>query len=291
MSVSNMAVSIEQLFHTFMKGTPFEQRALDSVHFHVKAGECVAIIGHTGSGKSTLIQHLNGLIMPQLGIVKVLGLELSESKHALTEIRRRVAVLFQQPEDQLFEKVVADDIAYGPLQYGLPKREVIQRVRKAMEFVGLPFETMRNRPIFALSGGQKRKVALAGLLALEPDILVLDEPTAGLDPQSRQDLLCNIKRLSHEEGRTIIFVTHSMEEVALLADRVYVLAEGRNAADGTPRDIFANREFIARHRIGTPQSVELIHELLDRGYAVDSGSFGVEGTVAQLRQLLQQEVG
>nr|WP_138189468.1 energy-coupling factor transporter ATPase [Paenibacillus alvei] len=285
------AVQVKQLSHTYMKGTPFQHDALHDVYFHAKSGECVAIIGHTGSGKSTFIQHLNGLLLPQTGQVNVLGHDLSESKRSLSEIRRQVVVLFQQPEDQLFEKYVADDIAYGPLQYGLPKKEVIQRVKHAMDFVGLPFETMRNRPIYALSGGQKRKVALAGLLALDPQVIVLDEPTAGLDPTSRQELLYKIKRLSRDEGRTIIFVTHSMEEVALLADRVYVLADGSNVADGTTREIFANRELIHRYRIGTPQSVELVHTLIANGYDMNSSTFGVEETVAEVRKLLHQEVG
>lgn len=291
MSLSEYAVQVEQLSYTYMKGTPFQHNALHDVYFHAKPGECVAIIGHTGSGKSTLIQHLNGLLLPQTGQVNVLDHELSESKRSLSEIRRKVAVLFQQPEDQLFEKYVADDIAYGPLQYGLPKKEVIQRVKHAMDFVGLPFETMRNRPIYALSGGQKRKVALAGLLALDPQVIVLDEPTAGLDPMSRQELLYKIKRLSRDEGRTIIFVTHSMEEVALLADRVYVLADGSNVADGTTREIFANRELIHRYRIGTPQSVELVHTLIENGYDLSSSTFGVEETVVEISKLLHQEVG
>ncbi|GAV15853.1 energy-coupling factor transporter ATPase [Paenibacillus sp. NAIST15-1] len=291
MSLPQYAVQVEQLSHTYMKGTPFQHDALYDVYFHAKPGECVAIIGHTGSGKSTLIQHLNGLLLPQAGQVNVLGHELSESKRSLSEIRRQVVVLFQQPEDQLFEKYVADDIAYGPLQYGLPKKEVIQRVKHAMDFVGLPFETMRNRPIYALSGGQKRKVALAGLLALDPQVIVLDEPTAGLDPMSRQELLYKIKRLSRDEGRTIIFVTHSMEEVALLADRVYVLADGSNVADGTTREIFANRELIHHYRIGTPQSVELVHTLIANGYDLSSSTFGVEETVVEIRKLLHQEVG
>ncbi|WP_028532642.1 energy-coupling factor transporter ATPase [Paenibacillus sp. UNC217MF] len=291
MSLPENAVQVEQLSYTYMKGTPFQHDALHDVYFHAKSGECVAIIGHTGSGKSTLIQHLNGLLLPQTGQVNVLGHELSESKRSLSEIRRQVVVLFQQPEDQLFEKYVADDIAYGPLQYGLPKKEVIQRVKHAMDFVGLPFETMRNRPIYALSGGQKRKVALAGLLALDPQVIVLDEPTAGLDPTSRQELLYKIKRLSRDEGRTILFVTHSMEEVALLADRVYVLAGGSNVADGTTREIFANRELIHRYRIGTPQSVELVHTLIANGYDMNSSTFGVEETVAEVRKMLHQEVG
>lgn len=279
-------IQIEQLEHIYMANTPLEHKALTNVNMAIVEGECIAIIGHTGSGKSTLIQHLNGLVRPQRGKVIIDGEDLASSKMDIRALRRKVGLVFQNPEDQIFEKLVGDDIAYGPLKMGLPLKEVRDRVKWAMEIVGLSFDEMKDRATFALSGGQKRKVALAGVLALKPKILVLDEPTAGLDPRSRMDLLDRIKRLNETEKLTVIFVSHNMEEVAYLADRVYVLAQGKNAISGTPRDIFGNPETIQKHHIGTPETVEILARLADAGYSVNTSAFEIEAAAEEINKIL-----
>lgn len=279
-------IQIEQLEHIYMANTPLEHKALTNVNMAIVEGECIAIIGHTGSGKSTLIQHLNGLVRPQKGKVIIDGEDLACSKMDIRALRRKVGLVFQNPEDQIFEKLVGDDIAYGPLKMGLPLKEVRDRVKWAMEIVGLSFDEMKDRATFALSGGQKRKVALAGVLALKPKILVLDEPTAGLDPRSRMDLLDRIKRLNETEKLTVIFVSHNMEEVAYLADRVYVLAQGKNAISGTPRDIFGNRETIQKHHIGTPETVEILARLADAGYSVNTSAYEIEAAAEEINKIL-----
>jgi energy-coupling factor transport system ATP-binding protein len=286
--MSEPILLVENLEHTYMQGTPLEHKALHGVNLTVERGECVAIIGHTGSGKSTLIQHFNGLIRPQSGTVLVNGFDLSHPKLDVKALRRQVGLVFQNPEDQIFEKLVGDDIAYGPFKLGLPIDEVAQRVKWAMELVGLSFAEMKDRATFALSGGQKRKVALAGVLALKPDILVLDEPTAGLDPRSRKELLERIRRLNAEEQITVIFVSHNMEEVAQLADRVYVLANGRAVCSGTPREIFSSQEMLREHHIGTPDSVEILYLLREQGYSVDVGAHQVEEAAEEIARLVKR---
>jgi energy-coupling factor transport system ATP-binding protein len=281
-------VQVRNLSHVYMQNTPLEHRALTDVNMQVAEGECVAIIGHTGSGKSTLIQHLNGLIRPQSGTVIVNGLDVSQPKLDVKVLRRQVGLVFQNPEDQIFEKLVGDDVAYGPFKMGLPLEEVRRRVQWAMELVGLSFQEMKDRPTFALSGGQKRKVALAGVLALTPKVLVLDEPTAGLDPRSRSELLERIRRLNREEGLTVIFVSHNMEEVARLSDRVYVMANGQAVCEGTPRDIFGNQEILRAHQIGTPESVDILYRLRDEGYPVDVGAYRVEEAAGQIVKLIRR---
>jgi energy-coupling factor transport system ATP-binding protein len=280
--VATPLLTVEGLQHVYMRGTPFEHRALAGVDLEVAEGECVAVIGRTGSGKSTLIQHFNGLLRPQAGRVVVAGQDLSDPKLDVRALRRTVGLVFQNPEDQIFEKLVGDDIAYGPLKQGLSIQEVRRRARWAMEMVGLPFAEFKDRETFALSGGEKRKVALAGILVLQPKILVLDEPTAGLDPRSRHDLLARIRHLNRQEGLTVVFVSHNMDEVALLADRVYVMAEGRVVLSGSPRDIFADADRLAEHRIGTPETVEILHRLRALGYAVDTRAFEPEAAAREI---------
>lgn len=281
-------VNVENLSHVYMQGTPLEHRALDQVSIQVAEGECLAIIGHTGSGKSTLIQHFNGLIRPQSGTVIINGMDVSSPKIDIRTLRRQVGLVFQNPEDQLFEKLVGDDVAYGPFRMGLPLEEVRRRVQWAMDLVGLSFQEMKDRPTFALSGGQKRKVALAGVLSLQPKVLVLDEPTAGLDPRSRLELLDRIRRLNREEKLTVIFVSHNMEEVAKLADRVYVMANGKSVCDGTPRQIFGNQELLRQHHIGTPESVDILYRLREQGYSIDPSAFLPEETAMEILKLMNR---
>ncbi|MBG9945995.1 energy-coupling factor transporter ATPase [Brevibacillus formosus] len=281
-------VNVENLSYVYMQGTPLEHRALDQVSIQVAEGECLAIIGHTGSGKSTLIQHFNGLIRPQSGTVIINGMDVSSPKIDIRTLRRQVGLVFQNPEDQLFEKLVGDDVAYGPFRMGLPLEEVRRRVQWAMDLVGLSFQEMKDRPTFALSGGQKRKVALAGVLSLQPKVLVLDEPTAGLDPRSRLELLDRIRRLNREEKLTVIFVSHNMEEVAKLADRVYVMANGQSVCEGTPRQIFGNQELLRQHHIGTPESVDILYRLREQGYSIDPSAFLPEETAMEILKLLNR---
>jgi energy-coupling factor transport system ATP-binding protein len=268
-------IEVENLSHTYMQGTPMEHVALRNTSMYVEEGECIAIIGHTGSGKSTLIQHFNGLIRPDSGKVIIKGENLSNKKHDLKKLRREVGLVFQNPEDQIFEKLIGDDIAYGPFKLGLPLKEVRDRVKWAMEMVGLDFEEMKDRQTFALSGGQKRKVALAGILALKPSILVLDEPTAGLDPKSRNELLEKIKYLNEVEKLTVVFVSHNMEEVAYLADRIVVMSGGTNVLTGTPEEIFTDKDKLQRYKIGTPETVQVLYRLSDLGYKVNPAAFTI----------------
>jgi energy-coupling factor transport system ATP-binding protein len=274
-----------------MKNTPMEHVALKGVNMYAEEGECIAIIGHTGSGKSTLIQYFNGLMRPEAGKVLIDGQDLSKKTVDLKTLRRKVGLVFQNPEDQIFEKVVGDDIAYGPFKLGLPLKEVRERVKWAMGVVGLDFEEMKDRQTFALSGGQKRKVALAGILALKPKILVLDEPTAGLDPRSRNELLDKIKFLNKEEKITVVFVTHNMEEVAFLADRVYVMANGTDVLTGTPKEIFSDKEKLERYQIGTPDTVQVLYRLSDLGYKVNTSVFTISEASAEIIKVLSSEEG
>ncbi|MDM5338618.1 energy-coupling factor transporter ATPase [Fictibacillus enclensis] len=282
-------LEVKHLQHIYMKGTPLEHHALAGVSLKINKGECIAVIGHTGSGKSTLIQHFNGLMRPQAGDVVVDGRNLADPKLDIRMLRRKVGLVFQNPEDQIFEKIIGDDIAYGPFKMGLPIKEVRDRVKWAMDLVGLSFDEMKDRATYALSGGQKRKVALAGVLSLRPDILVLDEPTAGLDPRSRNELLERLKKLNEQENMTIIFVSHNMEEVAYLADRIYVLADGMNLVDGTPEEIFGEADKLREHHIGTPDTVEILAELKARGFAVRQNAYQLEEAANEIVAVLQQE--
>ncbi len=259
---------VENLHHTYLRGTPFEAVSLRGVDMEVHQGEIVSIIGPTGSGKSTLIQHFNGLIRPQTGNVFVLGQDLRDPDLDIKGLRRQVGMIFQTPEQQLFEQYVGDDIAFGPRNYGLDRTEVRQRVKKAMEMVGLGFEEFKDRLTFSLSGGEMRKVAIAGVLALEPSILVFDEPTCGLDPATASEFLSRIRELRDEQEVTIILVSHDMESVAQLADRIYVILQGRSILEGTPRQIFSQAGLLRSYGLDTPQVTQVMHGLRGHGAPV-----------------------
>lgn len=279
-------VEVRDLHYTYMRGTPLETAALRGVCFTVLAGEIVGVIGPTGSGKSTLLQHLNGLLRPQRGSVQVFGRDLSDPRVDLREIRRRVALLFQNPEDQVFERYVADDVAFGPLNLGLSREEVRARVRRAMEAAGLP-ASFDNRFTFALSVGERRRVALAGILALEPEVLVLDEPLAGLDPRGRRELLALLREWHRQEGRAVVWASHSMEEIAGLADRVYVLAEGQVVLEGPAREVFAQGDVLARWGLETPIVTQVLGELARAGLPVRSDVLTLEEAYPILEEALR----
>jgi energy-coupling factor transport system ATP-binding protein len=261
-------IVVEDLWHTYMSGTPFEHKALRGLSLEIRAGEIVGIIGQTGSGKSTLIQYFNGLMRPVRGRVIVAGHDLGAGSADLGAVRMFVGLVFQNPEDQLFDRLVGDDVAYGPRQLGLPFAEIRERVRWAMEMVGLPFEAFKDRYTFTLSGGELRKAALAGVLALRPRVLILDEPTAGLDPGSRAELRARIGEWRAREGLTLVLVSHDMDEVARLCDRLYVLHDGALAASGTPREVFRERARLTELGLVPPVPAQVIQRLRERGYPI-----------------------
>jgi energy-coupling factor transporter ATPase len=262
-------IQVRALGHTYLRGTPLEVRSLHHVDLEVYAGDVVGIVGPTGSGKSTLLQHLNGLLRPQDGEVWVNGVSLSDPAVDMRAIRQRVGLLFQSPEDQLFERYAGDDVAFGPRNLGLPAEEVRDRVRKALDDVGLPF-TYKDRLIAELSEGQRRRLALAGVLAMEPQVLVLDEPTAGLDPQGRRELLGVLSGWCAQDERAIVLASHNMEDVTAVCTHVHVLVEGTVALSGSPREVFCNADLLERYGLAIPAATESVRMLRQRGYPVST---------------------
>lgn len=255
-------ISVNDLHHSYLRGTPLEVLALDGATLEICEGEAIGIIGRTGAGKSTLVQHFNGLIRPrQPGTVIVAGQDLSAADADIKGLRQKVGLVFQYPERQLFEKLVGDDIAFGPRKLGLPRPERVERVRWAMETVGLDFDGFKDRLTFSLSGGEMRKAALAGVLALKPQALILDESTTGLEPRGRRELLGRIAGLNHEQGLTVVFVSSNMEDLAALVDRIYVIDRGQVALSGSSRQVFANPERLTRYGAAVPQVTEVLYRL------------------------------
>ena len=264
-------IQVNDLRHTYLRETPLEVTALHGVNMEIYAGEAVGIIGRTGAGKSTVVQHFNGLIRPrQPGRVIVYGHDMSDPNVDVRAIRQKVGLVFQYPEQQLFERLVGDDIAFGPRKLGLPFEEIRERVREAMEMVGLGFEEFKDRFTFSLSGGEMRKAAIAGVLALRPQVLILDESTSGVDPRGRKDLLSRIDYLHRHHGLTVIFVSPNMEDMAGLVERIYVMDGGRTVMSGSTREIFSQPEKLAEYGLGVPQVTEVMHELKARGKEVDT---------------------
>ena len=276
-----MSVKVENLTHIYNEGLPHESVAVQDVSFSIEDGQIAGIIGHTGSGKSTLVQHLNGLMKPDHGSVIVDGMDVSDKNTDLREIRRRVGLVFQYPEHQLFEETVRKDVSFGPRNLGCSEQEIEERVVKACHQVGLSDEKLDMSP-FDLSGGNKRRVAIAGVLAMRPRVLVLDEPTAGLDPRGRNELLELIRRLHDEEGNTIVMVSHSMDDISALAQRIIVMNEGSVAMDGTPREVFAHPQELVDMHLGVPAAAQLAMELRKRGYNLPDNVY----TLDEMRSLI-----
>lgn len=284
-----MSIKVENLTHIYMPKTPFEKVALDNVNIEIKDGEFVALIGHTGSGKSTFIQHLNGLLEATSGTIIVDGLDITKKQINLTDVRKKVGLVFQYPEYQIFEETIAKDIAFGPKNLGLTEDEIKTRVIESMNMVGLDYETYKDQSPFDLSGGQKRRVAIAGVIAMKPTTLILDEPTAGLDPKGRDDILEQISKLHKEYNMTIILVSHSMEDVAKIAERIVVMNHGKVELQGKPSEVFKEVDKLEKIGLGVPQVTYLVRELRKKGFKISDDVFTIEGAKKELLRILKEK--
>ncbi|AZV58721.1 energy-coupling factor transporter ATPase [Clostridium sp. AWRP] len=283
-----MSIKIENLTHIYMKGSPFEKKALDDINIEIEDGEFVALIGHTGSGKSTLIQHINGLLKPSAGKIIVDGVDITDKKINLNFIRKKVGLVFQYPEYQLFEETIEKDIAFGPKNLGLSDDDINERVKRAMNMVGLKYEDYKDKSPFELSGGQKRRVAIAGVVAMEPKVLILDEPTAGLDPKGRDDIFSEIKNLHREYNMTIIFVSHSMEDVAKLAGRIIVMHQGKCILDGPPEKVFNEVDTLESVGLAVPQVTYMVKKLREKGINISKDVFTVKQAKEEILKILSK---
>ncbi len=281
-------IKVSDLTYIYQEGMPFEQRALSGISFEIPDGDFTAIIGHTGSGKSTLIQHLNGLIKPTSGKIEIDGIDITAPGADLKSVRKQVGLVFQYPEHQLFEETVYKDIAFGPSNMGLSEYEISERVLRAAHLVGISEELLEKSP-FELSGGQKRRVAIAGVLAMEPSVLILDEPTAGLDPKGRDEILNELVGLHQENKKlTIIFVSHSMEDVARIADNVLVMNKGTLAMHGSVAEVFEKSEELTGMGLSVPQITQLTHRLIEKGIPLRPDIYTVKFAAELYAELLKE---
>lgn len=284
-----MSIKVENLVYKYMVGTPFEKTAIDNVSLEIKDGEFIGLIGHTGSGKSTLIQQFNGLLKPTSGKIYVDDLCITEKGVNMAKIRQKVGLVFQYPEHQLFEETVHKDVAFGPTNLGLSEEEIQNRVKRALKVVGIDYEKYKDKSPFELSGGQKRRIAIAGVIAMEPKVLILDEPTAGLDPKGRDEILAEIKNLHSEYKMTIILVSHSMEDVAKLVDRLIVMYKGKNILTGTPREVFKEIDTVEKVGLAVPQVTYLVRELRKKGFNIKEDVITVEEAKKELIKILRRD--
>ncbi len=282
-----MSITVENLTYTYSKGLPNETRALEDVSFQLEPGEFAAVIGHTGSGKSTLMQQLNGLLRPDSGKITVGEVCITDPSTNMTEVRRKVGLVFQYPEYQLFEETVAKDVAFGPKQVGMTGEELDRVVADSIRLTGLDYEEVKERSPFELSGGQKRRVAIAGVLAMKPEILILDEPTAGLDPSAHRDVLELIRRIHRQEKMTILLVSHNMGDIAKLADRVLVMNRGRLVMNGSPAEVFARGKQLREMGLGQPPATEFMERLKDRMPGIDAAQLSIEDAAKEICRYLK----
>lgn len=280
-------IEINNLTHIYSEGLPFEKRAIDDINLKIEENEFIGLIGHTGSGKSTFIQHLNGLLKPSSGEIILDGMKVDKSSSNLTELRKKIGLVFQYPEYQLFEETIERDIAFGPRNLDLSEEEVLKRVKASMDSVGLDYETYKDKSPFELSGGLKRRVAIAGVLAMEPKVLILDEPTAGLDPRGRDEILSEIKSIHEKRKITVILVSHSMEDVAKIAERIIVMDKGKVFLDSNPREIFRNEDKLLSVGLGIPQITSLMRVLKKKGLDINEDSITVEEAKESLIKYLR----
>ena len=283
-----MSVIVKNLTYIYDEGMPFASKAIDDISFEIKDNDFVGLIGHTGSGKSTLIQHLNGLLKPSSGEIIVNGFNITDKDLNLTEIRKRVGIVFQYPEYQLFEETVEKDIAFGPGNLGLDEAEISKRVKNSMEAVGLDYETYKDKSPFDLSGGQKRRVAIAGVIAMNPEVLILDEPTAGLDPGGRDEIFNLIKKLHRDNNITIILSSHSMDDMAKLAQTIIVMNHGKIEFMGTPREVFTSHADKLREiGLDVPQVLELATKLRQKGFDIRPDILTVEEVKDEILKVMR----
>ncbi len=281
-----MQIQVKNISHIYSEGTPYQSTALSGVNFEIEKGAFVGIIGHTGSGKSTLIQHLNGLLKPKSGNILINGFDITDKDVKMRDIRKQIGLVFQYPEYQLFEETVHKDVSFGPYNLGLEQNEVDQRVVEAISLVGLDYNDIANRSPFELSGGQRRRVAIAGVIAMKPDILILDEPTAGLDPKAHNDLLQMIQKIHQEQGTTVLLVSHNMGDIAKLSTQVFVLEKGRLVLSGTPAEVFQEAELLTSLGLGLPPATELVQILKKKGIQIKESALTIDDAEAILTNLL-----
>lgn len=284
-----MSIKVNNLSHIYSPGMPDEQVALKDVSFDINDGEVVAIIGHTGSGKSTLLQHLNGLLKATSGTIFVDDTEITKPDTVMRDIRRKVGLVFQYPEYQLFEETVAKDVAFGPKNLGLDDEEIEERIKESLELVKLNYEDIKDRSPFELSGGQKRRVAIAGVVAMKPRVLILDEPTAGLDPGAHKDILSMIENIHERENNIIIFVSHNMADVAGLADKIMVMDRGELVMMGTPEEVFAQGEKLESIGLDVPPVTKFMHELVKSGIPVKDHVLTIEEAKEEIYNYLKEK--
>jgi len=269
-------IEVKNLTHIYNEGLPHESVALDNVSFRIEDKSFVGVIGHTGSGKSTLLQHLNGLLKPDSGSIVIDGVDITDSHTKMLDIRKKVGLVFQYPEYQLFEETVAKDVAFGPTNLGLDQEEIDARVRESIGLVGLDYERLKDKSPFELSGGQKRRVAMASVLAMKPDILVLDEPTAGLNPKAHFDILDMVADIHRRQNNITIFVSHNMNDIARMSDQVLVIDKGRLAMDGTPSEVFRKEEELKAMGLALPDATEIVSQLRKKGLELPADCLTVD---------------
>ena len=286
-----MSISVRNLNYIYNPGMPGETVALNDVSFDVADGAILGIIGHTGSGKSTLLQHLNGLIKPTSGEVYINGECITDGKVKMTDIRRKVGLVFQYPEYQLFEETVRKDVAFGPKNLGLDEEEQEARVKKAIGLVGLDYEEIKDLSPFELSGGMKRRVAIAGVIAMDPKILILDEPTAGLDPSAHRDILAMVRRIHDEMGIILIFVSHNMGDIAEMSDRVMVMSDGKVALEGTPAEVFSQSDRLAEMGLGVPPAREITELIKSKAPQFKSEALTVDEAAEDIKKYMEEARG
>lgn len=283
-----MSIKIENLTHIYGENTPFEKKALNDISLEIQKGELIGLIGHTGSGKSTLIQHINGLLKPNYGKIIVNDVDITDKNIKMKEIRQKVGLVFQYPEHQLFEETIEKDISFGPKNLDLDEEEILRRVKISMEKVGLDYDEYKDRSPFELSGGQKRRVAIAGVIAMEPEVLILDEPTAGLDPKGRDDILKQIVKFNIEQpDLTVILVSHSMEDVANIVDRILVMNKGEVTMFGKPEDIFKESDVLESYGLAAPQITYFMKALNKKYKDINSNIYTVENAKEEILRYIR----